>query len=367
MITVRLGDIVRISKGSKVNNFFTKKESGSLRYIQIEDLRNNDNLKYTSEKGVQVSEEDILIAWDGANAGTVGYGLSGLIGSTIAALHIHSNDIYPAYLGKFLQFKTSYIRSNTNGATIPHIRRDVLENMKVPLLRSYSEQKRISELIDKVLNTLQDRKKSMSLVDKFLRSSFSNMFENNYSNWEKIMLGELIIIDRQTIQPGEVESKIKLLGLEHIEKNSGTITGFEEVSQINSAKFRFSSEHILYGKLRPYLNKVALPEFEGICSTDILPILPIEEKSNKYYIAYLLRQPSFINYASSRAVGVNLPRVNAQIIEDYPTILPPIELQDKFAQIVIAAQSLIQKYNVSLIQAELLFNSLMQKAFRGEL
>ena len=57
----------------------------SRRYIQIEDLRHNDNLKYCipNKKSVHVNKDDLIIAWDGANAGTIGVGLEGVIGSTL--------------------------------------------------------------------------------------------------------------------------------------------------------------------------------------------------------------------------------------------------------------------------------------------
>ncbi len=66
------------------------------------------------------------------------------------------------------------------------------------------------------------------------------------------------------------------IGLENIESNTGQLVNFSETSGdgIKSNKFQFTKEHILYGKLRPYLNKVYLPNFTGVCSTDIIPIKP---------------------------------------------------------------------------------------------
>ena len=70
---VRLGDLYSISKGKKVEELEIKHDA-AIRYIQIEDLRNNNNLKYCldTDKYVKVTENDIIIAWDGANAGTIG-------------------------------------------------------------------------------------------------------------------------------------------------------------------------------------------------------------------------------------------------------------------------------------------------------
>lgn len=82
----QLGKIVTIQKGKKHNLTFDI-TSSSTRLLQIEDLRNDKELKYTDDKnGVLATEEDLMIVWDGANAGTIGYGKRGFIGSTISIL-----------------------------------------------------------------------------------------------------------------------------------------------------------------------------------------------------------------------------------------------------------------------------------------
>ena len=135
----RLGNIVTISKGKK-HEPAPKKEDRNFRYIQIEDLRNNLNLKYTDEKGVEVNENDLIIAWDGANAGTIGFGLRGMIGSTLARLRIkEEKEFNTDFLGFFLKSNSSYLRSKATGATIPHIDRSTLESLKIPVL-DYPEQ-----------------------------------------------------------------------------------------------------------------------------------------------------------------------------------------------------------------------------------
>ena len=90
----KIGDIVAIAKGRKAQKVFEEKLPNAVRYIQIEDLRTDNKIQYTADtNGIFVSGSDLCIAWDGANAGTVGYGLSGMIGSTIARLCINDSEI----------------------------------------------------------------------------------------------------------------------------------------------------------------------------------------------------------------------------------------------------------------------------------
>ena len=106
------------------------------------------SVKYTDDKkGVLAKEEDLLIVWDGANAGTIGYGKKGFIGSTIAALKkLDPVQYNTEFLGKFLQSKFSYLRSRATGAAIPHMNRKVLETLKIPIFE-ISDQISIASLL----------------------------------------------------------------------------------------------------------------------------------------------------------------------------------------------------------------------------
>ena len=95
------------------------------------------------------------------------------------------------------------------------------------------------------------------------------------TQWTREPLSSVATIERSTIQPEQIVAGTAYLGLEHI-RSGGEILGAVPVDsgELASSKFRFTDRHLLYGKLRPYLAKIALPDFSGICSTDILPVLP---------------------------------------------------------------------------------------------
>lgn len=122
MKKVKLGEVLSLKKGKKAT-VLAEQTTLSQRYIQIDDLRNNNNLKFTESLNMtEALPDDILIAWDGANAGTVGYGLSGAVGSTITVLkknERYKEKIISDYLGVFLESKSQYLREHSTGATIP--------------------------------------------------------------------------------------------------------------------------------------------------------------------------------------------------------------------------------------------------------
>jgi len=132
------------------------------------------------------------------------------------------------------------------------------------------------------------------------------------------------------------------IGLEHIESDTGRIIEYQKLrkAKLKSSKFPFDDSCILYGKLRPYLNKVALPEISGVCSTDILPLRPISTRVSREYLYYYMRSPSFVKTASGKSTGANLPRITPKSLLAIPIPLPPIETQRKIAEILQRADRL---------------------------
>ena len=112
--------------------------------------------------------------------------------------------------------------------------------------------------------------------------------------------------------------------------------------ELASNKFQFGPNHILFGKLRPYLAKVVCPDFEGICSTDIVPIAP-SNLVDKRYLLHFLRRPETIAWAASRATGVNLPRLSPKELASLEIPLPPLDQQRRIAAILDKADALHRK------------------------
>src|SRR5690242_17691588 len=100
-----------------------------------------------------------------------------------------------------------------------------------------------------------------------------------------ISLGDVLTIDRIAASHAECRT-LPYIGLEHIEKDIGTfVSNYRRIPEtVLATKFRFTPRHILYGKLRPYLNKVIQPNFDGVCTTEILPLLVKESTLDAGYL-----------------------------------------------------------------------------------
>jgi type I restriction enzyme S subunit len=152
------------------------------------------------------------------------------------------------------------------------------------------------------------------------------------------------------------------VGLEDIESGGG-ILGARRVDpgDLASTKFSFTESHVLYGKLRPYLAKIAAPDFAGICSTDIVPVLP-GPLLDRRYLLHFLRQPTMVAFASARSVGINLPRLSPSVLETFPVPLPPIPEQRRIAAILDQADALRAKRSVALAELDELVEAMFLKA-----
>ena len=360
--TVSLGSIIDLSKGKK-HDFNPK---GNNRYLTIEDLHNPDNSAFTNENGTLVMESDLIIAWDGANAGKVGVGYNGVIGSTLARMRIKVMNFDSRFLFWFLVSKNELIKSQRTGATIPHVNGAALKEIQIPL-PPLPIQKRIADILDAADALRKKDQELLKKYDELAQAIFIDMFGDPVKNekvWEVKKMGDVLTIDTKTIDPNQL-SDYNYIGLEHIQKETGNITSTSN-GTIKSNKFKFTANHILYGKLRPYLNKVAVPNFSGICSTDIFPLLP-KNDNYKEFIVSILRSKHFVENANEAAVGANLPRVNKNAILDYKTIFPKEEQILNYNKLIIEisrTKLLLLKNNSS---TELLFENLIQKAFSGEL
>jgi type I restriction enzyme S subunit len=178
------------------------------------------------------------------------------------------------------------------------------------------------------------------------------------SSWNTVRLADVLRIDKTTVSPSDAQNK-PYVGLEHITKNTGEIENGckQSNADVKSTKFAFDQRHILYGKLRPNLNKVALPDFSGVCSTDIYPLLVDNDVADRRLICAILRSSDFVAYASSQVRGANLPRVNESVINNYEISLPTLNEQRRIASLLDKVSDLITLRKQQLEQLDLMVKS----------
>jgi type I restriction enzyme, S subunit len=150
--------------------------------------------------------------------------------------------------------------------------------------------------------------------------------------WQRTRLGDVCGLRTESVQPDQ-NPGARYVGLEHMDSGSPVLSHWGDQSEVTSTKARFHPGDVLYGKLRPYLDKAALAEWAGICSTDILVLKPGRHLVPDF-LAYVLHTGRFVAHAVSSSRGVNHPRTSWSSLCDYEVLLPTLAEQVAIAHIL---------------------------------
>lgn len=150
-----------------------------------------------------------------------------------------------------------------------------------------------------------------------------------------------------------------------IEKASGRLLPYRTAGEdgVTSGKYRFQPGDVLYSKIRPNLNKVAIVDFAGLCSADMYALDVDREQATPEYIAYLLRGQEFLDYATSLSNRANIPKLNRGQLLSYGFRLPSLHEQRRIAAILDHADALRTKRRQVLINLEALTQSIFYDIF----
>jgi type I restriction enzyme S subunit len=140
-------------------------------------------------------------------------------------------------------------------------------------------------------------------------------------DWVRAAIGSVAQLVKDKVEPSALPADSPYIGLEHVEAHSMRILGHGQASDVRSTKTRFTAGDVLYGKLRPYLNKVARPSFDGICSTDFL-VFGDSAAVDRGYLTYYLNQLWLADRAHHLSNGVELPRIDWKSLGQLPIVYP---------------------------------------------
>jgi type I restriction enzyme S subunit len=299
--------------------------------------------------------------------GIVGYHDRGLVKGpgivvgrkgTIGAVTYSKSDFWPIDTTYYVRMKTSEVDLNwlfyelvhlnlprlSSADVVPGLKRELVNNLILPV-PSLAEQQRIAaalaivdsavELADKVIAKTERLKKG--LMQQLLTRGIGHTeykdtpIGKTPKTWQTIKLEEVCNQRSQIVQPSG-EGANRFVGLEHVVSGEPTIQNYGSDMDVRSSKFRFYPKDILYGKLRPYLDKAALADFDGICSTDLLVLTTKQEKALPDFLIYVLHSSEFVKHAVATTTGTNHPRTSWKAISKFEFDLPSVPEQRKIAE-----------------------------------
>ena len=344
-------------------------------WVSISDLSGDKFITHTKEQISQkaVNETNIHLV----PKGTVIMSFKLSIGKTaIAPFDLYTNEAIMAFEPKpeisvvpdFLYYYLQYYKWSGNRAVMGEtINKAVISNSyaDIPPL---SIQRSIVAELDLLHSVISKKKEQLRELDNLAQSLFYQMFGDPITNpmgWEIKKLGEVAPV--KSYQGDIVSEKglYWLLNLDMVEAQTGKILekNMLDKDEIGNSTTSFSPDNVLYSKLRPYLNKVVLPDTCGYCTTELLPLLPQKDILNREYLCYLLRSKSFVDYINTKVAGAKMPRVTMDDFRNFPIPLPPLSLQQSFAAKVSAIEAQKQAITLSIKETEALLAQRMDTYF----
>lgn len=310
-----------------------------------------------------------MICVVGATVGKLNLGIDCAIGRSVSAIRCDSEKLHYKYLYYYLITWTSRIRELSQGSAIGVITKEILYDLNIPIYDIVTQIK-IIKILDKSQELIDKRKEQIEALDELVKSKFIEMFGDPVLNTKVWKTEKMNDVAPVVNYKGDFnEEKVWLLNLDMVESNTGKIINYNYVSKdnIGSSTCTFDTSNVLYSKLRPYLNKVVIPNKIGYATSEMVPLKPLDSKLNRYYLTYMLRNKSFVDYISEKVAGAKMPRVSMNDFRNFEVPIPKIELQNEFEIFIHQVDKLKSEMEKSLKELEDNFNSLMQRAFKGEL
>ncbi|EOU1828410.1 restriction endonuclease subunit S [Clostridium perfringens] len=288
------------------------------------------------------------------------------------------------YLAYLLKYNQKKLESIANAPVVPIINKTQFSEFEVLIHENLNFQEQITQILDKSKEIIEKRKEQIQFLDKLVKSKFIEMFGDpviNPKGWKYPKIEEVVANEKNAIKAGPFGSALKK---EYYIKSGYKIYGQEQVisGDINLGDYYISEEKykelenyaiksndVLISLVGTYGKLLIVPTiFEaGIINPRLMKITFNSNLINTIYFKFFFQSESLRNRLSDNTHGGTMPILNVGIVRNINIPIPPIELQNQFADFVKQVDKLKFEMEKSLKDLEDNFNSLMQNAFKGEL
>ena len=390
----RMQEIAQWGSGGTPSRKVSEYYNGDISWVKTGEL-NDDYIFETEEHITQEAishssakiypTDTVVIAMYGATIGKVGIlGIPAATNQACACAIVKPSTDYK-YLFYYAQSqKDDFIKKGKGGAQ-PNISQEIIKFHQFPL-PPLPEQQRIVDRIESLFAKLDEAKeKAQAVVDSFetrkaaiLHKAFTGELTAKWreehgvsiDNWKTTRFDSVAAIRSNLVDPAEYQS-FPHIAPDNIEKKTGVLLEYHTIAEdgVTSGKHRFYSGQILYSKIRPYLSKVVVVDFDGLCSADMYPI---EAYQNARCLWYYMLSDEFLLQASTAGSRSVLPKINQKELSALTVHLPTNDReQEEIARILDELfdkeQQTKEAAEIVLDQIELMKKSILARAFRGEL
>jgi type I restriction enzyme S subunit len=328
--------------------------------------------------GIENSSARLLPKGTVALCRTASVGKTAILGRSMATSQdfvdwVCGPNLLPEYLYEAFRASGEAFDKEKQGTTHHTIYMPTVKRFKI-LLPPLSEQKRIADILDKAAAIRRKRQEILATIDELLRSSFYTTFGDPLHNphkWPLHKLGEVAILDRGRSRHRPRDAAF-LYGGPYPFVQTGDITNSNGF--VRNYSQTYSEDGLAQSKLWPVgtlcitiaanIAKTAVLTFDACFPDSVVGLIPGDSLTTEYVRQWFVAMEKAIDAAATQVAQKN---INLQILRDLEIQLPPIELQKQFADHVNALRRIRETAVAISGETDDLFNSLVQRAFKGEL
>lgn len=289
--------------------------------------------------------------------------IDGICSGDITVIEPIEGKVYPDLLPFIIQNDDFFEHAikGSNGALSPRVKWEHMASFEFDL-PPLAEQKVLAEKLWAAYEVKQSYLKMIAATEEMVKAQFVEMFGNPVTNtkgWATMSISE---VAPEEPSKDKTKGSVWILNLDMIESNTGKVIDkiFEEDSNLLSVA-PFDEGNVLYSKLRPYLNKVVIPDGKGYATTELVPLRPKQDKLNLTFFSHLLRSSNFVSFANGIATGTKMPRMPLNDLRKFKCILPPLNLQREFEAIADQSDKSISELRKSVDAIDKVIKSLINE------
>jgi type I restriction enzyme S subunit len=388
---VPLGDFIEQIRGVsyKPSEIRTKSEEDYLPILRAsnfdEEGLNTKGLIYIHKSRINenqlIKAGDILIASSSGSKEVVGKSIQfkedfhGSFGAFCKLIRVKQG-FATGYVGHFFKSKVykNAIRKSVQGANINNLRNEHIDSLQIPR-PSIADQIRIDNILSRAELLIHQRKESLRLLDEFLKSTFLEMFGDPVRNEKGFPRGTIRdLVDEVrygTSKPASATGKYPYLRMNNITSNGYwdfSSLKFVDLDDLEKEKYIVNKGDLLFNRTnsKELVGKTAVftDDRQMVAAGYLIRVRTIPNKANPWYIWGHLNS----DYGKKTLFGicrniVGMANINATELKNIKILIPPIDLQNNFAQIVERTEAIKTKYQESVQELESLYGSLSQTLF----
>ncbi|MDQ0454893.1 restriction endonuclease subunit S [Rhizobium paknamense] len=182
------------------------------------------------------------------------------------------------------------------------------------------------------------------------------------AGWTRVAFGDVVRLSKARVANPEAAGIERVVGLEHIEPGDLRIRRWGDVADGTTFTTLFKPGQVLFGKRRAYQRKVAVADFEGVCSGDIYVLEPSNDRLLPELLPFLCQTDAFFDHAVGTSAGSLSPRTNWTSLASFEFLLPPIQEQARLVEALSANEAALNACHLATESGEELLRSMLIEA-----